>query len=112
MGTAPGRLSSGRNYCLAAGLSESGAEPPDGCFAGGGRRAADAGAVLVGPGDDAVAGGEDGAGAAVCDGSAFVLLIGGIEAADGNVMFDPAGAPVPPPLLDASGRGRVGQFTA
>ncbi len=112
MGTAPGRLSSGRNYCLAAGLSESGAEPPDGCFAAGGRRAADAGAVLVGcAGDDAAAGG-DGVGAAVCGGSAFVMLIGGIEAADGNVMFDPAGLPVPPPPLDASGRVRVGQFTA
>ena len=110
MGTAPGRLSSGRNYCLAAGLSESGAEPPDGCFAGGGRRAADAGAVLVGPGDDAVAGG-DGAGAAFCGGSEFVVLTGGIEAADGNVTFGPAGTPVPPPP-EASGRVRIGQFTA
>jgi len=42
-----------------------------------------------------------------------MMLTGGIEAADGNVTFGPAGMPVgvllPP---EASGRVRVGQFTA
>src|SRR5215212_7785030 len=55
-------LSSGRGYCLASGLSDSGAFPD--FFAGGGRRAADAGAEFVGRGS--------GAGAAVCAGGGLV----------------------------------------
>src|SRR5258707_11205650 len=70
------RLSSGRDYCLAFGLSDSGAEPPDGCFPGGGRRAADAGAELVGwaEGDEGGAAAWLGGGAG---GSAFMMLTGG-----------------------------------
>ena len=42
-----------------------------------------------------------------------MMLTGGIEAAEGKVTFGPAGTPVGvPPPLDASGRVRVGQFTA
>ena len=42
-----------------------------------------------------------------------MMLTGGIEAADGNVTFGPAGTPVGAlPLLEASGRVRVGQLTA
>ena len=41
-----------------------------------------------------------------------MMLTGGIEAADGNVTFGPAGTPVGALELDASGRVRVGQFTA
>ena len=41
------------------------------------------------------------------------MLAGGIEAADGNVTFGPGGVTGPPVRLDdASGRVRVGQFTA
>ena len=97
---------------MALGLSESGAEPSEDFFAGG-RRAAEAGAELVG----CVAGGEaagavawaggDGAG-----GSEFMMLTGGIDAAEGNVTFGPAGTPLGAPPLEASGRVRVGQFTA
>ena len=98
---------------MAFGLSDSGADPPDGCFAGG-RRAADAGAELVGWAE-----GADGGAAAWlggdAGGSAFMMLTGGIEAADGKVTFGPAGTPggvLAPLPLEASGRVRDGQLTA
>jgi len=98
-------------------LSGSGAFPD--FFAGGARRAAEAGAELVGRGSVvglAVCGGGGLAGAAACGGdggSAFMMLTGGIDCDDGNVTFGPAGMPVGVlPPLEASGRVRVGQFTA
>ena len=96
---------------MAFGLSDSGADPPDGCFAGG-RRAADAGAELVGWAE-----GPDGGAAAWLGGggSAFMMLTGGIDAADGKVTLGPAGTPdgaLPPLPLEASGRVRDGQLTA
>ena len=107
-------MSSARDYCLASGLSESGAFPD--FFAGGGRLAAEAGAELVGRGSGAGAAacaGDGLPGAAACGGSEFMMLTGGIDCDDGKVTLGPAGTPlgVPPPLK-ASGRVRVGQFTA
>src|SRR5437588_12220075 len=68
-------------YCLALGLSESGAAPSD--FFAGGRRPAEVGAVLVGRGSGAgaaaCAGGLfAGGGACACGGSLFMMLTGGI----------------------------------
>ena len=89
-------------------MSESGAELSDFFAAAGGRRAADAGALLVGRGSGVgaavCAGGLDGA--AACGGSEFMMLAGGIDGGDGKVALEPD---VP---VDASGRVRVGQFTA
>ena len=92
---------------MAFGLSDSGAGASDFFAAtGGGRRGADAGAEFVGG-----AGAADGVAAWLGGGAAgSELTTGGIEAADGNVGL--GGDPVPPPPLDASGRERVGQFTA
>ena len=106
-------MSSGRRYYLALGLSDSGAEPSDDFFAAG-RRAAEAGAELVGRGSGVGAAAcDDGGAAAACGGSAFMMLTGGIEAADGNVTLGPGGVTGPEPgALEASGRVRVGQFTA
>ena len=103
-------MSSGGSYCLLLGLSESGAVPDAGCFAAGERRGADAGAELVGCG--AAGGAAACAGGAGAGGSAFMMLTGGIEAADGKVTFGPAGTPDGVPPLEASGRVRDGQFTA
>src|SRR4029077_11833086 len=105
-------LSSGRAYCLASGLSESGAFPV--FFAGGGRRAAEAGAEWFGGGSGAaVCAGGGLAGASACGGSEFMMLTGGIDCDDGKVTLGPAGTPVGvPPPPEASGRVRVGQFTA
>jgi hypothetical protein len=76
---------------------------------GGARLVADAGAVLVGAGATSACGGAaDGGGAA---GSAFMMLTGGIDAAEGNVRPDEAPLGVPDPL-EASGRVRLGQFAA
>ena len=100
---------------MASGLSDSGAEPPEDRLAGG-RRAADAGAELVGCGVGAGAAACAGGGAGGADGSEFMMLTGGIEAADGKFTLGPAGTPVGAlPLLlveEASGRVRDGQFTA
>ena len=103
---------------MASGLSDSGALED---FFAGGRRAADVGAVLVGRGSGvgaaACAGGFDvapGACAGGGGGSEFMMLTGGIEAAEGKLTFAPGGvtAPdVPDGAVDASGRVRVGQFT-
>ena len=55
------------------------------------------------------AGGLDGAPA--CGGSEFMMLAGGDEA-DGNAELGPGGVTGPDVPVDASGRVRVGQFTA
>ena len=105
------RLSSGEAYCLASGLSDNGAFPD---FFAGGRRAADAGAELVGRGSGAGAAACAGGGAAAaCGGSAFMMLTGGIDCGGRELDVRPgrrhrAG----PGALEASGRVRVGQFAA
>ena len=110
----PDRLSSGGVYCLASGLSESGAL--DDFFAAG-RRAAEVGAVLVGRGSGvgaAACAGELDAGACACDGSLLMMLTGGIDDEDGKLTFGPGGVTgpdVPDAPVDASGRVRVGQPT-
>jgi hypothetical protein len=98
---------------LALGLSDSGAALSEDFFAAG-RRAADAGAELVGRGSGAGAAACAGdVAAAACGGSAFMMLTGGIDWADGNVTFGPGGVTGPEPgALEASGRVRVGQLTA
>jgi len=114
MARCPERFSSGEAYCLASGLSDNG--PADDFFAGG-RRAAEAGAVLVGRGSGVGAaawagGGFEAAGAGVCGGSEFMMLTGGIDCDDGKLTFGPGGVTEPDGAEDVSERVRVGQFTA